>query len=149
MKSVLKNTSLALFSLVALFLIWFGVTYMRAESMLWFHAAAVPERARQDVLPLYRALMTLIGGSSVGVGVFGLYMICSPLRRGARFAGGLLLAVFAGVFLTAAITAERLHAETGAPTSWHIMGVLIAITTSAYIAHAASARRSVGGPDEE
>lgn len=136
MRAALRISSLALYSLVALFLVWFGVTYMRAETMLWFHAAAVPERAREDALPLYRALMNLIGGSSAGLGALSLYVIWWPLRRGARFAGGLLLAAFVGVFMVAAVTAEELHAATGAPTSWHIMGVLIALSVAAFVAHA-------------
>ncbi len=138
MKSTLRNSGIALFSVVALFLVWFGVTYLRAETMLWFHAAAVPERAREDALPIYRALMNLIGGSSAGLGVLCLYLIWSPLQRGARWAGGVLLAVLTGVFTVAAITAEELHAETGAPTSWHIMGVLIALSVIAFATHAAS-----------
>lgn len=142
MKSALRNSSIALFSLVALFLVWFGVTYLRAETMLWFHAAAVPKGAREDALPLYRALMNLIGGSSSGLGVLCLYLIWSPLRRGARWTGSLILAVLIGVFTVAAITAEELHAETGAPTSWHIMGVLIALSVIAFAAHTASSGKT-------
>lgn len=142
MKSALRNASIALFSLVALFLVWFGLTYLRAESMLWFHAAAIPERAREDALPLYRALMNLIGGSSAGLGVLCLYLIWAPLRRRARWAGSLLLIVLTGVFTVAAITAEELHAETGAPTSWRIMGVLIALSVLAFATHAASSAKN-------
>ena len=145
MKTALRNVSLTLFSLVALFLVWFGVAYICAESMLFFHAAAIPEKAREDALPLYRALMNLIGGSSTGLGVVCLYLIWSPLRRGARLAGAVLLAVFVGVFAIAAKTAEDLHAETGAPTSWHIMGVLIAISIAAFLTHTASTRSAKRG----
>lgn len=134
MKSALKTSGLLLFSAVALFLVWFGVTYISAETMLWFHAAAVPEAARGDVLPLYRALMNLIGGSSASLGVLGLYVVWGPLRAGSRWAGALLFTTFTGALAVAAVTAEDLAAATGAPTSWHIMGVLMAVAAAAFAA---------------
>lgn len=147
MRPALRTASLALFSLVALFLVWFGVVYLRAESMLWFHAAAIPERARADALPLYRALMNLIGGSSAGAGVLSLYLTWGPLRRGAFLADGVLLVVLVGVFTIAAVTAETLHAETCAPTSWHIMGVLIAASVAAFGASIAARARPAASGD--
>jgi hypothetical protein len=51
----------------------------------------------------------------------------------------------------AAITAEELADATGAPTSWHIMGVLLAVTALAYGAHVAANRSGIvdgSGPRE-
>ena len=61
MSRILRWTSFVLFGLVSAFLIWFGITYATVTDILWFHAAAVPEAARDDVRALYFALMTLIG----------------------------------------------------------------------------------------
>ena len=77
------RTSIALFALLGLFLIAFGALYATVSDMLFFHAAAVPEAARHDVKPLYLALMKLIGGASVGLGLLGLYVTFGPLRAGA------------------------------------------------------------------
>ena len=134
MKNALRTLSLLSFSAVALFLVWFGVTYLRAETMLWFHAAAVPEDVRDDVLPLYRALMNLIGGASASLGAIGLYVVWGPLRSGAHLAGAALFASFTAALAVAAVTAEDLAAATGAPTSWHIMGVLMALAAAAFAA---------------
>lgn len=142
MQKFLFAASLILFSLVSLFLIWFGVTYASAEDMLWFHAAAVPEAARADVRPLYLALMNLIGGASAAFGLLSAYVIAMPLRRGAAGAASALMIGNAIVFVTAAITAEELAAATGSPTSWHIMGVLMAASLAAFAAHVASRRMS-------
>lgn len=134
MHRMLNWMSLTLFTLVALFLVWFGITYASVTDMLWFHAAAVPEAAREQVRPLYLALMNLIGGSSAALGVLSLYVIAVPLRQGVRGAATALLAVNAIVFIMAAVTAEELSAQTGSPTSWHIMGVLLALTILAFVA---------------
>ena len=83
--------------------------------------------------------MTLIGGSSAALGLLGAYVVLGPLRSGAKWAASALTFVFALVFVMAAITAEKLSA-TGAPTSWHIMGVLLALTAAAFIAHIAARR---------
>ena len=139
MQSKLRLISVVLFAAVSLFLIWFGATYATVHDMLWFHAAAVPEAARGAVRPLYFALMTLIGGAALALGLLAAYVIAVPLRQGVRGAATALTAAFALVFTMAAITAEKLSA-TGAPTSWHIMGVLLAVTALAYIAHIAAHR---------
>jgi hypothetical protein len=140
MQRVLRWTSLVLFGLVALFLIWFGVTYASVTDMLWFHAAAVPEAARDDVRTLYLALMNLIGGASAALGLLSAFVIAVPMRRGASGAATALMIVNNIVFVMAAVTAEELAAATGSPTSWHIMGVLMAVTLSAYALHVAAGR---------
>lgn len=139
MQTKLRWASIVLFSAVSLFLLWFGLTYATVHNMLWFHAAAVPPAAREAVQPLYFALMTLIGGASGALGLLGAWVIALPLRQGVAGAGTALAGAYVLVFAMAAITAEKL-AKTGAPTSWHIMGVLIAITGAAYAAHIAARR---------
>jgi hypothetical protein len=129
-------TSTALFSAVGLFLLAFGALYASVQDLLWFHAAAVPDRALDDVRPLYFALMDLIGGASFALGMLGLYLTWGPLRAGARFAMTALSVCYAIPLVMAAIVAERLAHLTGAPTSWHIMGVLLAIVAAACITHA-------------
>ena len=147
MQRLMRWTSLVLFSLVALFLIWFGVTYASVTDMLWFHAAAVPEAARDDVRTLYLALMNLIGSASAALGLLSAYVIAIPLRRGADWAATALAICNSLVFVMAAVTAEELAAATGAPTSWHIMGVLMAATLAAYALHAgAKSSRSLRRP---
>lgn len=136
MRAFLSWTSTALFSAVGLFLLAFGALYASVQDLLWFHAAAVPERALDDVRPLYFALMDLIGGASFALGMLGLYLTWGPLRARARFAATALSAAYAIPLVMAAIVAERLAHLTGAPTSWHIMGVLLAITGAACVAHA-------------
>lgn len=140
MQSALRRTSLVLFAVVSLFLIWFGVTYASVKDMLWFHAAAVPEPIRDQVKPLYFALMTLVGGSSTALGILGLYVIAVPLRRGILGAASLLAVTNSIAFLMAAITAEKLATATGSPTSWHLMGIGLAVTFTAFVAHALSIR---------
>lgn len=139
-RSILAWASLALFTLLGLFLVAFGVLYASVNDMLFFHAAAVPEAVRHDVKPLYLALMKLIGGASVGLGVLGLYVTFGPLRRGVPFAASALALTYAIPVLMAAYVAETLAKLTGAPTSWLIMGILLALTASAYLAHFAAAR---------
>lgn len=138
MASTMRWASLGLFSLLALFLIWFGITYATVENLLWFHAAAVPERARDDVEPLYFALMNLIGGSSAALGLLVLYVTWMPMRLGARGAASALVVVLAIALGMAALTAEELADATGSPTSWHIMGALMAVALVALAAHAGS-----------
>ncbi len=147
-KPVLTWTSIALFALLGLFLIAFGALYAGVNDMLFFHAAAVPEAARHDVTPLYLALMKLIGGASIGLGLLGLYVTFGPLRAGARGAAAALAVTFAIPVLMAAYVAETLATITGAPTSWHIMGVLLAVTGLAFGAWVVAApwRRVESGP---
>lgn len=135
MRLFLRWTSIVLFALVALFFIWFGATYASVSDMLWFHAAAVPEAAQQAVRPLYFALMNLIGGASIALGVLGLYMIALPLRQRLPGAALALTLTNAIALAMAAITAEELARATGSPTSWHIMGAVVAVTLLALVAH--------------
>lgn len=120
------------------FMLWFGYVYSSVTDMLWFHGAAVPEELHAQFLPLYLALMNLIGGSSVAVGVLTAYIALGPLRTGSQWASAVLFGSFAIVFVMAGVTAEELAASTGAPTSWHIMGVLMTVAALAYGANLAA-----------
>lgn len=140
MKTVLRWTSIGLFTLVALFFIWFGATYASVTNMLWFHEAAVPEAAREAVRPLYFALMTLIGGASIALGALSLYVIAMPLRRGVSAAATTLVLTNGVALGMAAMTAEKLAAATGSPTSWHIMGAVFGVSAIGLACHAAAAR---------
>jgi len=141
MRGIVGLLGIVLFALLSIFFIAFGVLYASVDELLWFHAAAIPDAAREAVRPLYFALMDLIGAASVGLGVLGLYVTAGPLRRG----GGAALAL-AGAFATpligAAVVAERLASLTGAPTSWHIMGGLLALTMTALGCSVWGARKS-------
>ena len=141
MRPFLHLASIAIFALLGVFLLWFGWVYAAADHLLWFHAAAAPEATHADIRPLYFALMNLIGGASAGLGALGLFMTFAVLRRGDLKAALALSFAYAIPFVMAAITAEDLAAATGAPTSWHIMGVLVAATLLALILHAASCVR--------
>lgn len=145
MQTFLRRTSIGLFLALSAFMLWFGYVYASVTDMLWFHGAAVPQELHAQFLPLYLALMNLIGGSSFGVGLLTAYVALGPLRRGAPWAGTVLLAVFALVFGMAAVTAEGLRMATGAPTSWHIMGVLLAVTAAAFLAHVLERRQRPAG----
>lgn len=145
MKPILRWTSLALFALLGAFFIWFGWVYATVEDFLWFHAPAVPEAARNAVRPIYFALMNLIGGLSAGLGILGLWVTAALLRRGdPKTALGLAVA-YAVPLLMAAVTAEEL-ARTGAPTSWHIMGGLLAVAAFALFAHVGSCAKASAAP---
>ena len=128
MKKALRLLGIVLFTALSLFLIAFGVLYAIVTNLLWFHAAAVPPSALDAVRPLYFALMKLIGGSSASLGILGLYVTCFPLRQGSATAATILAITYASAISMAAVVAEKLAATTGAPTSWHIMGVLLAMT---------------------
>lgn len=128
MKRLLRLTSITLFAALSLFLIAFGVLYASVTNLLWFHEAAVPPSALEEVRPLYFALMKLIGGSAGSLGLLGLYVTFDPLRRGSVLAPIALAAAYSTAITMAAFVAEKLAAATGAPTSWHIMGVLLALT---------------------
>lgn len=140
MQRILRWTSVGLFLALSLFMLWFGWLYANVTDMLWFHGAAVPAELHAQVLPLYLALMNLIGGSSFVVGLLTAYLALVSLRRGGAGAATALLVAFAIVFVMAAVTAEELAAATGAPTSWHIMGVLLVVAVAAFAAHVASLR---------
>jgi hypothetical protein len=146
MRSKLRLASVILFMMLSVFLMAFGSLYATVQNLLWFHAAAVPMRALDDVRPLYFALMTLIGGASIGLGLLGAYVTFIPIRRGVPHAAVFLAAANAIALIMAAITAEKLAAATGSPTSWHIMGILMMINLAALLlnaltpAHAAVAK---------
>ena len=131
MQSAVRWTGTGLFSLLALFFLWFGYVYASVDEPLWFHAAAVPDSAREAVRPLYFALMTLIGGSSFALGLLALFTTATAIRKGSRAAALAVSISYAIALVLAAITAERLARATGAPTSWHVMGVLQAVNVAA------------------
>lgn len=131
-----RIAGLALFAALSLFLVAFGLLYANVSDILFFHAAAVPVSAREDVRPLYFALMTLIGGSSGALGLLGAAVTVGPIRGGSTAAAAAVSLAYVTAFIAAAFTAEKLAAATGAPTSWHIMGVLIATTAAAWLATA-------------
>lgn len=131
MQSVVRWTGISLFSLLALFFLWFGYTYASVDEPLWFHAAAVPENAREAVRPLYFALMNLIGGSSFALGLLALFTTATAIRKGSRAAALAVSIAYAIALILAALTAEDLARTTGAPTSWHIMGLLLAVDVAA------------------
>ncbi len=139
MPQTLKRISVALFAIQALFLLLFGLIYINANAMRPFHADAVSEASRMDVLPLYVALMRLIGGASIGLALLGGYVVAGPMRQGAFGAATVVSACFAFPVLVAAFTAVKL-AETGAPTSWRLMGVFLSVTGVALAIHFAAAR---------
>ena len=141
MQSKLKLASVILFMALNVFLMAFGALYASVQDVLFFHAAAVPERALEDVRPLYFALMTLIGGASGGLGLLGAYVTLVPMRQGAPFAATLLALANTVALAMAAATAEKLARATGAPTSWHIMGILMAINLSAWFANYLAGRK--------
>jgi hypothetical protein len=140
MQEILRWISIALFLALSLFMLWFGYVYASVTDMLWFHGAALPTELHPQVLPLYLALMNLIGSSSFVVGLLTAYVALIPLRRGAPWAAAALFGAFTIVFAMAAITAEELAASTGAPTSWHIMGVLFAVAAAGYSTHVVAQR---------
>ena len=135
MQSKLKLASIILFMALSIFLMAFGALYASVQDLLFFHAAAVPKRALEDVRPLYFALMTLIGGASGALGLLGAYVTLVPIRRGAPYAASFLALANAIALIMAAVTAEKLAHATGAPTSWHIMGALMAVNLAAWLAN--------------
>src|SRR5690349_13755151 len=86
MHTKLQWASVILFMAVSVFLIAFGLLYANVTDLLWFHAAAVPADALEKVRPLYFALMKLIGGASIGLGLLGAYVILGPMRHGMPWA---------------------------------------------------------------
>jgi len=134
MKSFLQWTSIVLFMLVSVCLIAFGLLYANVNDLLWFHAAAVPPDALDKVRPLYFALMKLIGGASVALGLLGGYMVLVPLRRGAPGADVAVSVAYWIAFGVAAFTAIRLNELTGAPVAWYNMAILSALTAIALVA---------------
>ncbi len=140
MHTMFRWASIAMFAALGVFLILFGTLYATVHDFLPFHAAAMPSAALDASRPLYLALMKLIGGASGALGVLGLFVILGPVRRGETLAAAMVALTFSAAFLTAAFVAEALARVTNAPTSWHIMGILLAITISALGAHLAAKR---------
>ncbi len=141
MRTKLQWTSVILFMLVSAFLIAFGFLYANVNDILWFHAAAVPPEALDKVRPLYFALMKLIGGASIALGILGAYVVLVPMRRGMPWAATLVAVTYWIAFGVAAFTAIRLHELTGAPVAWYNMAILSVLTFVAYAAHALAPRR--------
>lgn len=134
MRTALRRIGFALFLLLSVFFLWLGSVYATVNEPLWFHAAAVPEEVREAVRPLYFALMNLIGGSSFGLGLLALFATATAISKGSRAAALAVATAFTIALGMAAITAEDLARETGAPTSWRIMGALLAINITALLA---------------
>lgn len=135
MRDISRWSSIALFAALSVFLILFGALYASVRDFLPFHAAAAPSHALDGIRPLYLALMKLIGGSSAALGLLGLYVTLGPIRNGSSAAAIAVAGAFAGAFIMAAYVAETLARATGAPTSWHIMGILLALTGAGLITH--------------
>ena len=137
----MRAIGLGLFGLVSVFYVAFGALYAGVHDMLFFHAAAVPEAVRHDVKPLYLALMKLIGGACIALGVLGAYVTFGPVREGRRFAASVLTVVFCAPVAMAAYVAEMLARTTGAPTSWHLMGIILGVVAVGYALTMLSSRR--------
>ena len=136
----LQWTSIILFMAVSAFLIAFGFLYANVTELLWFHAAAVPPEALDKVRPLYFALMKLIGGASIGLGLLGAYVVLGPMRRGIPWAATFVSLAYWIAFIVAGYTAIRLNELTGAPVAWYNMAILSALTGLAFLAHALAPR---------
>lgn len=141
MQNYLQWTSIILFLAVSAFLVAFGLLYANVNDLLWFHAAAVPPEALEKVRPLYFALMKLIGGASVGLGLLGGYVVMGPMRQGVRGAATLVSIAYWIAFGVAGFTAIRLNELTGAPVAWYNMAILSALTAAALAAHTLAPRR--------
>jgi hypothetical protein len=135
MQTTLQWTSLILFMAVSAFLVAFGFLYSNVNDLLWFHAAAVPADALEKVRPLYFALMKLVGGASIGLGLLGAYVILGPMRQGVRGAATLVAVAYWVAFGVAAFTAIRLNELTNAPVAWYNMAILSGLTALALLAH--------------
>lgn len=141
MPAILQWTSVILYLAVSLFLVAFGLLYANVTDLLWFHAAAVPADALDKVRTLYFALMKLIGGASVALGLLGGYVVLGPMRQGAPWAATVVSVAYWIALGVAAFTAIRLNELTGAPVAWYNMAILSAMTAVAYAAHALAPRR--------
>ncbi|MEK7264579.1 MAG: hypothetical protein AAB227_00645 [Pseudomonadota bacterium] len=133
MRNIFRISGVALFVALSCFMIAFGALYSSVRDLLWFHAAAVPKESLEAVRPLYFALMKLIGGASGSLGALGGFVALTTIRYGDKVSAIALAAAFAIPLLMAAYVAETLAAATGSPTSWHIMGALLAIDAAALI----------------
>jgi len=140
MRTKLQWTSVILYLLVSAFLVAFGLLYANVNDLLWFHAAAVPPDALDKVRPLYFALMKLIGGASVALGILGAYVVLVPMRRGMPWAAMFVAVTYWIAFGVAAFTASRLNELTGAPVAWYNMAILSALTALALLTHVLARR---------
>jgi len=145
MHAFLQWTSVVLFLAVSAFLVAFGLLYANVNDLLGFHAAAVPPDALEKVRPIYFALMKLIGGASIGLGILGAYVVLVPMRRGIPWSATFVAIAYWTAFGVAAFTAIRLNELTGAPVAWYNMAILSALTAVACAAHALAPRRSSEG----
>lgn len=141
MRTMLQWTSVILFLAVSAFLVAFGLLYSNVTDLLSFHAAAVPPDALEKVRPIYFALMKLVGGASIGLGMLGAYVVMVPMRQGMPWAATFVSVTYWIAFGVAAFTAIRLNELTGAPVAWYNMAILSGLTALAYAAHAMAPRR--------
>lgn len=128
--SRLRFVGLLLLALIGAFYLAFGALYMSVGDYLFFHKAALPAGTEQGFRPLYLGLMKLVGSASIAVGGLGLMVLfgASATKRSPSALGlGLAWAV---PLVIAAYVAETLRVETGAPTSWTLMGILLAILSA-------------------
>ncbi|OFX06242.1 MAG: hypothetical protein A3E78_15260 [Alphaproteobacteria bacterium RIFCSPHIGHO2_12_FULL_63_12] len=133
MRKFFRLAGVTLFVALSCFMVAFGALYTSVHDLLWFHAAAVPNEALEAVRPLYFALMKLIGGASGSLGALGAFVALTAVRRCDKGAAVALALAFAAPLVTAANVAETLAAETGSPTSWRIMGALLAVDVAALL----------------
>lgn len=138
--TVYRRASVFFFCAVSVFLILFGLLYSNVNDLLPFHAAAVPPDAIAKVRPLYFALMKLIGGASIGLGVLGAYVALVPMRRGAPWAALAIAVAYWIAFAVAGQTAIRLAEQTGAPVAWYNMAILASVTALGLLANVLSKR---------
>ncbi len=143
MNRVSLIAGIAGFVALALFYGVFGFFYASVQDILFFHAAAVPEPARDSVRPLYFALMKLIGAAVIGLALLGAFVTFTAVRRGDRPAAVALFVAYAIPLFGAAYVAETLASATGAPTSWHIMGALLLIDAIALAGVVAGGGRKI------
>jgi hypothetical protein len=95
----------------------------------------------EKVRPLYFALMKLVGGASIALGVLGAYVVLGPMRRGMPGAAMLVSVTYWIAFGVAGYTAIRLNELTGAPVAWYNMAILSGLTALALLAHLLAPRR--------
>ena len=142
-QSLLRRVGLGLYMAVTAALFAFGLLYVSVSDMLFFHAAAVPRTVHATILPLYLALMQLIGGASMAAALLGGYTLWWPMRRGVPHAQTAVTLAYLLALAVAGLTAEGLRAATGAPVAWHNMGVLAGLTLLGQAAWDIARRRSV------
>ncbi len=140
MKRRLHALGIVLFAALSLFYAAFGVLYASVQDLLFFHAAAVPDDAQEAVRPLYFALMKLIGGAAGALGLYGAFATFTAIRRGDRASAFSLTVAYAIPLIVAAYVAETLASMTGSPTSWRIMGALLAVDLFALLCVLAGAK---------